>query len=72
MAGRELQAFELEVSAQTGEEMVALGGLRAGRRFLQRRVLFERFVIDLDALPFFVERRDVVVGERQVVGDQIA
>ena len=34
VASGELQAFELEIGAQTGEELVALGGLCAGRRLL--------------------------------------
>jgi len=72
VAGSEPQALELEVGAQTGEEMVALRSLPAGRGLLQRGVLFKRFVIDLDTPPFLIERRDLVISARQIVGDQIA
>ena len=51
--------------------MIALRCLGAGWRLLQGRILFERFVIDLDAPPFLEELRDLVVGKRQVAGHQI-
>ena len=52
--------------------MIALCGLGAGRRLLQRRMLLERFVIDLHPPPSLVELDNVVVIKRQVIGYEIA
>ena len=52
--------------------MVPPGHRCPSRRLLQRGVLLELLVIDLDTPPSLIEGRDSVVVERQVVGDQIA
>jgi hypothetical protein len=45
--------------------MIALGGFRPRRRFFQRRVLFQRFVVDHDVTTFLKELHDAVVIERE-------
>ena len=52
-AGLDLQGFQLNVGAQGREEVVALGGRSSGRGLLQRGILLQRFVIDLDAPSSF-------------------
>lgn len=54
------QALPFDVSTQTGEEMVALGGRRLRRRFFERSILLKRFVKDLDARPFLIELSQAV------------
>lgn len=70
--GLQLESFQFDVGAQTGKQMVALRRRGARRRFRQRGVLFQRFVIDLDAPPFLEELRDLVISERQRARYQVA
>src|SRR5206468_11562036 len=65
------QAYQFDVCTQTGKEMVALGGWRSRRRFFERGILLERFVIDLDARPFLIELPQAVVRKRQIARHQI-
>src|SRR5215470_8754188 len=67
----DLQALKFDVSAKTGEEMVALRDLRTSRRFLKRSVLFERFVISLDSVPFLIQRGHPIVIKRHIARHQI-
>lgn len=70
-ASSDLQAFKFDVRTKTGKEMVALRDLRTGRRFLKRSILFERFVISLDPVPFLIQRGDPIVIKRQIARRQI-
>src|SRR5215468_8111999 len=70
-ASSDLQALKSDVCAKTGEEMVALRDLRPCRRFLKRGVLFERFVIPLDSVPFLIQRGHPIVIKRHIARHQI-
>ena len=52
----DLQAFELEESIESGEDMIVLGDDTTDRRFAQSGVLFERFVEDFYRPSFLIGR----------------
>ncbi len=62
-AGLELQGFQFDVRAQTGKQVVALGGRGSRWGLLQRGILLQRFVIDLDAPSSLIEFRCLVKVE---------
>jgi hypothetical protein len=63
--GHELQVFQLDVNTQA-KKVVAWGGRRAGRGLPRRGVLFQRFVIKLDAPSFLIASRQMVKVKRQI------
>ena len=52
----DLQAFQLEESIESGEDMIVLGYDTAHRRFAQSGVVFERFVEDFYRPSFLIGR----------------
>jgi len=56
----DLQGFQFDVSAEGCKQVVALCRRGSGGRLFQTGVLFQGFVINLDAPPFLIEFRLVV------------
>src|SRR5258708_22055740 len=69
--GRFTQPFELDVSTQSSKQMVGLSSHRLSRRFFERSILLEGFMVGFDVPSFTIDSRDLVSGEASIAGHQI-
>src|SRR5258708_40338690 len=69
--GRFTQPFELDVSTQSSKQMVGLSSHRLSRRFFERSILLEGFMVGFDVPSFTIDSRDLVSGEARIPGHRI-